>query len=93
MEHKWKIDMFDGVNYQTWNTIIGIFFLREYLWSDINGTSLRPTTPTHQSTWDSKDKNSRLILQWNMKEIKRVHVKSSKIKKLAWDAFKNQITS
>jgi hypothetical protein len=28
-----------------------------------------------------------------MKEIKRVHVKSSKIKKLAWDAFKNQITS
>jgi hypothetical protein len=41
MEHKWEIDMFDGVNYQTWNTIIEIFFLKEYLWSDINGTSLR----------------------------------------------------
>jgi hypothetical protein len=61
MEHKWQIDMFDGVNYQTWNTIIEIFSLKEYLWSDINGTSLRPTTPTHQSTMDSKDKNARLI--------------------------------
>jgi hypothetical protein len=28
MEHKWQIDMFDGVNYQTWNTIIEIFSLR-----------------------------------------------------------------
>jgi hypothetical protein len=54
--------MFDGVNYQTWNTIIEIYFLKEYLSSDINGTSLRPTMHAHQSTWDSKDENSRLIL-------------------------------
>jgi hypothetical protein len=29
--------------------------INQKFWNVTNGTSLRPTTPTHQSTWDSKD--------------------------------------
>jgi hypothetical protein len=76
MEYKWQSDRFDEVNYdQTWNTTIEMLLLREDLWCVTCKTSLRSTTPTHQSTWDSKDQKTRATILLSMKDIQRVHVK------------------
>jgi hypothetical protein len=64
--------------------------LREGLWSVTNGTSLRPTTPIHQSTWDSKDQKPRAIIILSTKNIQKAHVKSLKTAREVWDALKNR---
>jgi hypothetical protein len=57
-----------------------MLLLREDLRCVISGTSLRSTTPTHQSTWDSKDQKTRVTILLSMKYIQRVHVKILKKK-------------
>ncbi len=52
-----------------------MLLLREDLWSVASGTLLKSTTPTQQSTWDSKDQRTRAIILLNMKDVQRVHVK------------------
>jgi hypothetical protein len=58
-----------------------MLLLREGLWSITNGISLRPTTPIHQSTWDSKDQQARVTIILSTKNIQRVHAKSFKTTK------------
>ncbi len=52
-----------------------MLLLMEDLWCITSGTTLRSTTPTHQSTWDSKDQKTRDTILLSTKDIQRVHVK------------------
>jgi len=67
-----------------------MLLLREDLWTVIIKTSLKSITPTHQSTWDSKDQRTRANILLSMKDIQRVHVKIYKKTKEVWDTLKNQ---
>jgi hypothetical protein len=70
-----------------------MLLLREDLWCVTSKTSLRSTTPTHQSTWDSKDQKTRATIFLTMKDIQRVHVKFIKKKKRSLGYFEELIPS
>ena len=54
-----------------------------------DGSEVRPTTPTNQSTWDKKDTKARANMLLALKDAQLSHVNKCKISKEVWDMLTN----
>jgi hypothetical protein len=62
-------EKFAGTNFRTWKVTMEMVLLGRDLWSVVEGSELKPSTPgTKQIAWDWKDGQARVSILLNVKD-------------------------